>query len=74
MKVAQLCPTLRPHGLYSPWNSLGQNTGVKCFNFVAAVTVFSDFGAQENKFCHCFRFFPICCHEVMGLDVTILVF
>ena len=20
--------TLRPHGLYSPWNSLGQNTGV----------------------------------------------
>ena len=28
VKVAQLCPTLRPHGLYSPWNSLGQNTGV----------------------------------------------
>ena len=25
--VAQSCPTLRPHG-YSPWNSLGQNTGV----------------------------------------------
>ena len=21
---------LRPHGLYSPWNSLGQNTGVGC--------------------------------------------
>ena len=20
--------SLRPHGLYSPWNSLGQNTGV----------------------------------------------
>ena len=28
MKVAQLCPTLRPYGLYSPWNSPGQNTGV----------------------------------------------
>ena len=28
MKVAQLCPTLRPHGLYSPRNSPGQNTGV----------------------------------------------
>ena len=27
-KVAQSCPTLRPHGLYSSWNSLGQNTGV----------------------------------------------
>ena len=21
-------PTLQPHGLYSPWNSLGQNTGM----------------------------------------------
>ena len=28
MKVAQLWLTLRPHGLYSPWNSLGQNTGM----------------------------------------------
>ena len=26
--VAQSCPTLRPHGLYSPWNSPDQNTGV----------------------------------------------
>ena len=23
-----LCPALQPHGLYSPWNSPGQNTGV----------------------------------------------
>ena len=28
------------------------------FNFVAAFTVRSDFGAQENKICHCFHFFP----------------
>ena len=28
VKVSQLCPTLRPHGLYSLWNSPGQNTGV----------------------------------------------
>ena len=28
MKVAQLCPTLWPHGLYRRWNSPGQNTGV----------------------------------------------
>ena len=27
-KVAQSCPTLRPHGLFSPGNSPGQNTGV----------------------------------------------
>ena len=29
MKVTQSCPTLcDPHGLHSPWNSPGQNTGV----------------------------------------------
>ena len=28
VKVAQLCLTLRPQGLYSPWNSPGQNTGL----------------------------------------------
>ena len=26
---------------------------------MAAVTICSDFGAQENKICHCFHFFPI---------------
>ena len=25
---------------------------------MASVTVFCDFGAQENKICHCFYFFP----------------
>ena len=29
-KVAQSCQTLRHYGLYSPWNSPGQNTGVGC--------------------------------------------
>ena len=28
------------------------------FDFVAVVTVCSDFGAQENKICHCCYFFP----------------
>ena len=27
---------------------------------MAAVTIFSDFGAQENKISHCFHCFPIC--------------
>ena len=40
---------------------------------MAAVTVHSDSRAQENKICHGFHFSPIC-HEVMGLDVMILVF
>ena len=29
------------------------------FNFMAAVTIYSDFGAQENKICHCFHFSPL---------------
>ena len=43
------------------------------FNFVTIVTIYSDFGAQEDKICQCFHFYPIC-HEVMGLDAMILVF
>ena len=29
------------------------------FNFMAAVTICSDFGTQENKVCQCFHCFPI---------------
>ena len=31
----------------------------KCLNFIAAVTICSDFGAQENKVSHCSHCFPI---------------
>ena len=41
---------------------------------MTAVTICSDFGAQENKIYHCFHFSPSICHEVMGLDAIILVF
>ena len=41
---------------------------------MAAVTICSNFGAQENKVSHCFHCFPSICHEVMGLDAIILVF
>ena len=44
------------------------------FNFMTAVTIYSDFGAQENKVCHCFHCFPTICDEVMGPNVMILVF
>ena len=33
--------------------------GSKRLNFMTAVTICSDSGAQENKNCHCFHFFPI---------------
>ena len=31
----------------------------KCLNFMAAVTICSDFGAPKNKVCHCLHCFPI---------------
>ena len=46
----------------------------KCLNFTATVTVCNDFGAQENKVCHCFHFFPIYPDEVMGPDAMIFIF
>ena len=47
------------------------------FNFVAAVAICSDFGAQENKICHCFHCFTIYvpwsdgtgCHDLSFLNV-----
>ena len=32
----------------------------KCLNFMAAITICSDFGAPQNKVCHCFLCLPIC--------------
>ena len=47
------------------------------FNFTAAVTICSNFGARENKICHCFHFFPIYLpwsDAMKGADAMILVF
>ena len=48
------------------------------FNFLAAVTICSDFGAPPpspaNKDCHCFHCFPIYLQWSDGLDAVILVF
>ena len=51
--------------------------GSKHLNFMAAVTIYSDFGAQKDKVCHCFHCFPIClswsdgtgCHDLSFLNV-----
>ena len=40
-------------------------------NFMAAVTVHSDFGAQENVTASTFP--PSICHEVMGPDMQIIL-
>jgi len=47
------------------------------FNFMAAVTICSDFGAPQNKVSHCFHCFPIClpwsdgtrCNDLSFLNV-----
>ena len=49
----------------------------KSFNFMAAVTICSDFGPQDNKVCHCFHCCPIYlpwsngtgCHDLSFLNV-----
>ena len=51
----------------------------KCLNFVAAVTICSDFGAPKNKVWHCFYCFPIYfpwskgtgCHDLSFLNVEL---
>ena len=55
------------------WHSFSSKEQVS-INFMAAITICSDFGAQENKICHYFHFSPSICHEVMGLDATVLDF
>ena len=37
VKVTQSCTTLRSHGLYHPWNSLSQNTGVGNLSFLQGI-------------------------------------
>jgi len=45
------------------------------FNFMAAVNICSDFGAEEKKICHCSHFSPIClpwsdgtgCHDLIKI-------
>ena len=44
------------------------------FDFMAAVTICSDSGAQENKSVTVSIVSPAICHKVMGLDALTLVF
>ena len=44
------------------------------FHFMGAVTICSNFGAQENKIYHCFQCFAFYFPEVMGPDAVILIF
>ena len=41
---------------------------------MAAITIYSDFGAPQNKVWHCFHCSPSISHEVMGPDAMIFIF
>ena len=59
------------------WTEVGHNYSSKeqvFSNFMAAVTICSDFGAQENKSLTVSIVSPSTCHKVMGMDAMILVF
>ena len=51
----------------------------KCLKFHGCIPICSDFGAQENKVCHCFHCFPIYllwsdgtrCHDLCFLNVEL---
>ena len=43
------------------------------FNFMAAVTVHSNFGAQENKICHYFHFFT-CLNLILLVTKVVYMF
>ena len=63
--------------LFNKLSKLVLNKEQASFNFMAAVTICSDFGAQENNVCHCFHFPPIYlpwsdgtrCHDLSFLNV-----
>ena len=46
----------------------------KCLNFIAAVTIYSDFGAQKIKSITVSTVSSSFCYEVMGSDDLTLVF
>ena len=55
-----------------PYNFLSKEQ--VSFNFMAAITICSDFGAQKIKSVTVSIVSPSICHEVMGPDAIILVF
>ena len=63
--------------LFNMLSQVGHNFLTKeqaSFNFMAAVTIYRDFGAHVKKVFHCFHSCLIIFHEVMRQDATIFVF
>ena len=65
VKVTRSCLTLWPHGLYSPWNSPGQNTGVSNLSLLQGI-----FPAQGSNpgLPHCRQILYQLSHSKQGID------
>ena len=55
--------SLRPHGLYSPWNSLGQNTGMGSLSLLQQVFPIQELNLQR-------RFLEGMATQLFEVDVT----
>ena len=77
-------PSMGSHRVRHDWSDLAAAAaagwswlsfqGVSIFNFMAAVTICSDFGAPQNKVCHCFPIYlpwsdGTRCHDLSFLNV-----
>ena len=61
VKVPQSCPALcDPHGLYSPWNSPGQNTGVGSLSLLQGIFLTQDL---KPGLPHCRQILYQLCHN-----------
>ena len=89
-EVTQSCPILSNpmdcslpdssiHGIFQArvleWDAIAFSVPrSKHLNFMATITICSNFGAQKDKVSHCSTVSPSVSHEVMGPDAMILVF
>ena len=66
VKVAQSCLTLKPHRLYSPWDSPGQNTGVDSLFLLQGI-----FLTQESNWglLYCRRVLYQLSYQVSAIDI-----
>ena len=61
-------------GPITSWQIVGEIVETVSFNFMAAVTICSDFGAKKIKSLTVSIVSPSICHEVMGPDAMLFIF
>ena len=70
VKVTQSCPTLQHHGLYSPWSSPGQSTGVGSLSFFQG----SFYQLKNHSSCDSLRSWDLLCNMIQRVPGYFLFF